>query len=210
MPGLPLTLPAGFNQVRGPSYLFVGLAKPAVGSHLTLTLDAASGFFTPDATQNPSGVYVGCTQEGWTIGGSPQTAQEFCDESPIPEFTVITQDEFVVEGELRRPFIETVLPKLTTVIFEDVPGASPPAKYYYGGGAQVIPTTCAAIIFKDLGGTDHYGYLLLYAAQNVAGFSLSQINSESVGRLRVRLNALPDPTRPIGKQAWEWGFFNPP
>lgn len=83
------------DLVIGPGKLYAGLEIPGAGGRLILASDG-----TPDATQNPSAVHLGMTEDGAVWTAKPTMTQFFADEFQDAVITRVTGNEIVLSGNL--------------------------------------------------------------------------------------------------------------
>lgn len=200
MPGLALT-PTGetFEKVKGPAFAFVKVASVAAGANMTLALDPTGTFKTPDATQNPNGFALGCTNDGWKLTSAFEEEEEFCDESTVAEFSAITKETYNLEVSLRNPLNSKIMSDVFGMTVVDGSGF----KRAEGGGFSAVPTMTLAIVVRNPADPTKYGYLLYHKVQLVSAFNLDQITSKKSAAAVTRFKALADTTRPLGRQVYQ-------
>ncbi|UOF76941.1 hypothetical protein [Bacteriophage sp.] len=184
-------------RIKGEAWLFVGCEVPAVGENMTLALDPTNYFKTPDATENASALCVGCTKEGWTVGGSVSVTKEYCDESPAAISTSIDQEEATISGVLMEPLDPAVLVKLQGMIRTTTSSTSELLEF---GGLTSRPNLCVALCFRRPDDPSLYGYYMLYSADVSSLFNLDKLTRKSSGGMEVTFNGLAVSGRAAGKQ----------
>jgi hypothetical protein len=200
MPGLPIApVDEPFEKVKGPVFAFYDVIAPAQGAKLTLALDPSGGFKTPDATQNPDGFALGCTNEGWKFNSEFSETEEFCDESTVAEFTAIEKEGYTVEAGLRNPLNSVTMQRLFGATMEDGTGF----KVFRGGGFTGVAEAPLVFVFRNPEDPTKYGYLLFYRAKLTSAFNLDQMTSKKTSAALVRFRALADTSRPPGQQVWQ-------
>lgn len=200
MPGLAIA-PADepFEKVKGPAFAFAKVIAPAQGNELTLALDPSGSFKTPDATQNPNGFALGCTNEGWKINSEFSETEEFCDESTVAEFTAIEKEGYTIEAALRNPLNSKIMQELFGTTMEDGTGF----KVFRGGGFTGVAEFPLVFVFRNPEDPTKYGYILFYRAKLITAFNLDQITSKKSAAAIVRFRALADTARPPGQQVFQ-------
>ena len=179
------------NVAIGPGKLYAELAIPGAGGRLILSSDG-----TPDATQNPSAVHLGMTEEGsaWSIKPTVQTfmADEFQD----PILTRITGNEIALTGSLYQvmdmAIADLLLQNATRSDLSGTQGVSI-------GTVSVPQYTSVAVIFPIEGssGPVVYGAFHLYKAFNDQGLA-AQITSKKLSSTPFAFRGIAIPTRAAG------------
>ena len=200
MPGVDIIPAAGtVEKLKGPSFCFVDVDVPESGSILTLAANAASGWKTPDAGENPNAICLGKTNAGWKISSSTKQEFEFCDEFTAAEDSSITEETFELEAELRGPLNPNVIKKITSATH------TPNANYdlIKGGGVSTIVPVSVCLVFRRPDAPTKYGYVLIYRAINTEGFNITELTSKKSAAMKVKFAAQADTTRPAGDQLYQ-------
>lgn len=198
MPGAAIYAAAGVpSRIKGEAWLFVDVAVPAGTTAMTLTLDPTNYFKTPDATENPNALCLGCTREGWKVGGSIAVNQEFCDESPAAIDTIVDQEVHEIEAEIMYPLNPSVLTKLLGGTRTTVASTSELIEF---GGVTAVPQMSVALVFRRPDNTAKYGYIMLYQCKQVEVLNIDAVSRKKNGSMKVRFTGEALSGRAAGKQ----------
>lgn len=162
------------DVARGPGKLYAGLAIPGAGGRLILASDG-----TPDATQNPSAVHLGMTEEGvsWSI---KPTIQDFrADEFQDTIISTVTGNEVAMTGSLLQimnmAIVDILLQNATRSDLAGTQGVTI-------GTVDVLQYTSVACIFsiEESSSPTVYGVMHIYRSFNDQGLA-AQITSKKLG-----------------------------
>jgi hypothetical protein len=162
------------DVARGPGKLYAGLAIPGAGGRLILSSDG-----TPDATQNPSAVHLGMTEEGVSWSIKPTITNFPADEFQDPIISTVTGNEIAMTGSLLQimnmAIVDILLQNATRSDLAGTQGVTI-------GTVDVLQYTSVACIFpiEESSGPTIYGVMHLYRAFNDQGLA-AQITSKKLG-----------------------------
>lgn len=189
MPGITLGN-ATSEIIKSPWLAFAGCAIPAlVGGNpgrVTLALDSASGWKTPDATENPNAFFIGCTSKGWQGQGQGNVEQEFCDEFTTPIFITKDQTQFVYEADLLSIWNEV---NLTALFGLEALHTGPDAFRHFrlpaGGDA---PEVSFLLVTRRLVSSVYkYKYIFAPRAKQTASFGEGNFTRAEAFKNKVRM-----------------------
>lgn len=162
------------DVARGPGKLYAGLAIPGAGGRLILYSDG-----TPDATQNPSAVHLGMTEEGTSWSVKPTITDYHADEFQDPIISTVTGNEIAMTGSLLQimniPIADILLQNATRSDLAGTQGITI-------GTVDVLQYTSVACIWpiEESSGPTVYGVFHLYRCFNDQGLA-AQITSKKLG-----------------------------
>lgn len=170
-----ITLGNATQEIIKSSWLsFFNCAVPALDGNgkpglITLSPDAASGWKTPDATQNPNAFFGGCTSKGWQGQGQTQTSQEFCDEFTAPIATSKDSESFIYEADLISVLNEKILTQVYGL--EALHQVADAFQHYRVPSGADSPSMSFLLVTRRLvSGTYKYAYLFAPLAKQTASF----------------------------------------
>lgn len=169
---------------------FIGCAIPALVAGkpgiVTLAADAASGWKTPDATQNPAALFLGCTAKGWAGQGSANSTEEFCDEFTTPVLTSRDQQTFVYESDLLTMFDEQVA--IQVYGLEKLHADADTFKHYRIPISSDAPGMTFLLVTRQLvAGVYKYKYLFAPNAKQTASFGQGNYTRTEMFRSKLRM-----------------------
>jgi len=186
-----LTLGTTTSEViKSPWLAFIGCAVPPLSSgkpgRITLATDAASGWNTPDATENPNGFFLGCTSKGWQGSGSNKTTQDFCDEFTTPLNTSIDEQTYVYEADL----LSVINEKTLTTVFglEALHVGSDAFLHFRQPSSPTTPQMTFLLLGRRLvGGVYKYTYVFAPLAQQTASFGQGNYTRTEMLKTKIRM-----------------------
>lgn len=148
---------------KGPCMIYVGLAVPAAGAELTLSLGV------PDATENPNCKLVGLTEGGAVCSISKTETEEFFDEYKEPLAKTVEQIKMSVKCEASQIFDIDVLTAATNGVgtAQTVTGKK---KLKIGEGT--VSDTGIAVIAPRRSDSTKYAVFHIYSGHNASNLEI--------------------------------------
>lgn len=177
----------------GPGKLYAGLAIPGAGGRLILSSDG-----TPDATQNPSALHLGYTQDGVEFKKGHTLTGFTPDETNYPIISRVTGEEASISGSLWQIMdfdIAVILDPLATR--SNLAGT----QGMTFGGLTTFSYQSVAVIFPIEGSSAPviYGVFHLYKAVNDQGLA-AKVTKTAPGASPFGFKGHTIPTRAAGDQ----------
>lgn len=175
------TRPRLDDRVKSAWHAFVNVNIPVAVSGepppVTLALNA-EGWKTPDITENPNAIYLGCSTDGLTITPEITKEDQFCDEQVDPESTVITARKIKIAGN----YLGVLDEKLLTALYGLTVWHAPSDTFeHYGdninGGA--VQANLIVVFQREVAGVEKYGYILFPNTEQSASFPSGKFSRKS-------------------------------
>ncbi|HWQ32543.1 MAG TPA: hypothetical protein VNQ79_06650 [Blastocatellia bacterium] len=190
MPGISLR-DVNPEIIKSSWLAFIGCNVPALDAggkpgKITLAADAASGWKTPDASENPNAFFLGATSKGWQGQGQTQTSQEFCDEFTAPIATTKDSESFIYEADLMSVLNEKIL---TTVYgLEALHQVADAFQHYRVPSNADSPEMSFLLLTRRLvSGTYKYAYLFAPTSKQTASFGQGNYTRTESFKSKLRM-----------------------
>lgn len=170
---------------------FINCAVPALDGggkpgKITLASDAASGWKTPDATENPNAFFLGATSKGWQGQGQTQTSQEFVDEFTAPISTTKDSETFIYEADLVSVLNENILTKVYGL--EALHVLADTFQHYRLPSNSDSPSVSFLLLTRRLvSGTYKYAYLFAPSSKQTASFGQGNYTRTESFKSKLRM-----------------------
>lgn len=186
------------HRVKAPVHVFVDTANPAAGSNLTLAATAAGDWKTPDATESPNGLYVGCLNN-LKMGGSAELTRIYCDNLNTALDTLVGQQQFNLELEILNIFNPTLMAKLFGLTNTTV---STKTKLL-GGHVENFPTFAVTLVGRTHGDPTTYWYAHFYNVKQVKLWTPNNFKINDFAKVALMFECMSLSGRTPGQDVFE-------
>jgi hypothetical protein len=172
------------NLMKGPVHLFVDVAVPAAGAIMTLTADAASGWKTPDAVENPSAIWAGCLNDLKGAGAVEETA-EFCDNLSSPIAILPGTTQYSIDVMLKAILSQTLMAKLFGTTTTTISGSTK----IQGGSVLKFPQMAIAMVGRMYNDPTKYFYYMFYSTRQTKILAPDQFKINQFAKIPLTFKA---------------------
>lgn len=187
------------EKLRAPVWWFVDVAVPATTVKMTLTAESgSSGWKSPDATENPNAVCLGCTDD-FDLPGEQSYEKDYCQQFANPIGVFPNEQTRSIELSLVGAINATLLVKLMGITNTVVTSSN----VMEGGSIETFPTMAIVGVFKMQDDTTKYGYIMYFSCNQVMPWNGKGLTRKKFARTNVKFEALTLSGRAVGKDVFQ-------
>lgn len=187
------------EKLRAPVWWFADVAVPSSGTVVTLAAESGgSGWKTPDATENPNAICIGCTDD-FDINGEQAYDKDYCQQFAAPIGVFAGDLTMSVELPIVGAINSALMAKLHSATVTTVSSTT----LIQGGSLDVLPSMAILGVFKMQNDPTKFGYILFLNCNQVMAWNAKGVSRKKFARSSVKFEALTLSGRAPGKDVYE-------